>query len=458
MSELDDDLQDIDYRVPFDQDRADVDDLLARLVRIQRAISRREKTFSAEVEAYNAAIKAAFDHLSMTCNEYRRLSDSARRICSDIGVEMRMQGEQKGEESPEWDQSEEGRRHEKWLDVWDAFGHKSMEFSFGGPERIKLPKTPLSKLIAALPHRPDDLKPSEVPKAAAERRIDPKVTASVASSWRRIDAWLAANAPMLAPKMREGATPKAISETERALGLELPDAVRASYLIHDGSGIMSLFPSGDYMTLEQMLSDHKMWREMDEEYREWMGIEGHPTGPIQKVHYHLKWVPLAANGGGDGTLIDMAPAKGGVVGQLIDFGHEEGPEGVAATGLAEYLAYLADGLEAGAATIGEDTYLVWQKGPVWKRSAYDPAMTRSAPKDAASAGEPAKRYFEFISGTSSKFWEVSSEGVEMTTRFGKIGTNGQSSTKSFDSPEKAAAETAKMIAKKVKEGYVEKAH
>ncbi|WP_254054118.1 WGR domain-containing protein [Singulisphaera sp. GP187] len=61
-----------------------------------------------------------------------------------------------------------------------------------------------------------------------------------------------------------------------------------------------------------------------------------------------------------------------------------------------------------------------------------------------------------MAGTSSKFWEVSQEGSDMTTRYGKIGTKGQSTTKSFDNPEKAIAETAKMIAKKVKEGYVEK--
>jgi predicted DNA-binding WGR domain protein len=69
--------------------------------------------------------------------------------------------------------------------------------------------------------------------------------------------------------------------------------------------------------------------------------------------------------------------------------------------------------------------------------------------------QPAKRYFEFTDEKSSKFWEVSHQGSDMTTRWGKIGTGGQSKTKSFASPEKAAAETAKIIATKVKEGYVE---
>ena len=80
------------------------------------------------------------------------------------------------------------------------------------------------------------------------------------------------------------------------------------------------------------------------------------------------------------------------------------------------------------------------------------------PPDPAEAGvEPdGGRYFEFVGGTSNKFWEVLQEGGGVTTRYGKIGTRGQSSTKTYDSPEKAAGETAKIVARKIKEGYVEK--
>ena len=36
-----------------------------------------------------------------------------------------------------------------------------------------------------------------------------------------------------------------------------------------------------------------------------------------------------------------------------------------------------------------------------------------------------KRYFEFIEGSSSKFWEISVSDKIVTVRFGRIGTNGQ---------------------------------
>ena len=199
-----------------------------------------------------------------------------------------------------------------------------------------------------------------------------------------------------------------------------------------------------------MFGQYKIWKELVEE-GSFDDEESEPEGPIRKVHYHLKWIPLTHDGGGDHTLIDLAPAEGGQVGQLIDFSHETGPEGVAAPGLAEYLSVLADGFESGAGSVNEeDGYIDWHQERGMARSAFSPA-----PKE-SGAETTAKRYFEFTEGTSNKFWEVSHQGGEMTTRYGKIGTDGRSTTKSYATPEKAAAETAKIIAKKVEEGYVEK--
>lgn len=65
------------------------------------------------------------------------------------------------------------------------------------------------------------------------------------------------------------------------------------------------------------------------------------------------------------------------------------------------------------------------------------------------------RRFEFIEGTSSKFWEVSTSGTNVTVRYGRIGTNGQSQTKSFTSPTAAGQHAEKQIASKLAKGYRE---
>ncbi len=60
---------------------------------------------------------------------------------------------------------------------------------------------------------------------------------------------------------------------------------------------------------------------------------------------------------------------------------------------------------------------------------------------------------EFNDGTSHKFWEIAVEGTSHTVRYGKVGSNGQSKTKSFDSEEQAQAAADKLIAQKRKKGY-----
>ncbi len=65
------------------------------------------------------------------------------------------------------------------------------------------------------------------------------------------------------------------------------------------------------------------------------------------------------------------------------------------------------------------------------------------------------RRFELSDGTSEKFWEVGVEGSSFTVRFGRIGTNGQTQTKTFPSDAKALAEADKLVGEKTKKGYVE---
>lgn len=58
-------------------------------------------------------------------------------------------------------------------------------------------------------------------------------------------------------------------------------------------------------------------------------------------------------------------------------------------------------------------------------------------------------------GVSHKFFEVIVIGCEMTTRYGRIGSNGQRLIKKLDTPEKANIEAKKKIKAKQKKGYAE---
>jgi DNA ligase-1 len=70
-------------------------------------------------------------------------------------------------------------------------------------------------------------------------------------------------------------------------------------------------------------------------------------------------------------------------------------------------------------------------------------------------GQTSKRRFEFVEGTSSKFWEIQVDGGDVQVQFGRIATAGQSTAKSFPDQETAEKHAAKVIREKVAKGYRE---
>lgn len=72
-----------------------------------------------------------------------------------------------------------------------------------------------------------------------------------------------------------------------------------------------------------------------------------------------------------------------------------------------------------------------------------------------STGSAELRYFEFANEKSSKFWEVSITGSEVTVRYGKIGTDGTTKPKELDSDDAAQKHYEKLIEQKTAKGYVE---
>ena len=89
------------------------------------------------------------------------------------------------------------------------------------------------------------------------------------------------------------------------------------------------------------------------------------------------------------------------------------------------------------------------------RAKAKPAAKAAPPKPAAKRGPGGARRFEFVEGSSSKFWEIQLEGSSFTTRYGKLGTDGQVTLKEFDSPDRAQKEYDKLVVEKTKKGYVE---
>lgn len=67
----------------------------------------------------------------------------------------------------------------------------------------------------------------------------------------------------------------------------------------------------------------------------------------------------------------------------------------------------------------------------------------------------ATRSLIFSDGSSNKFWTIVLDGSDQTVTFGKVGTVGQTQTKSFNSDEAALKSYDKLVAEKTKKGYVD---
>lgn len=98
----------------------------------------------------------------------------------------------------------------------------------------------------------------------------------------------------------------------------------------------------------------------------------------------------------------------------------------------------------------------WPAGPspapVRKAVAAAPAPS-ATPRSSPAPSSGARRRFEFTEGGSSKFWEVELRGHEHIVRFGRTGTEGQTRTKAFGSPEAASLDAEQLIVEKTRKGY-----
>jgi predicted DNA-binding WGR domain protein/Leucine-rich repeat (LRR) protein len=65
-----------------------------------------------------------------------------------------------------------------------------------------------------------------------------------------------------------------------------------------------------------------------------------------------------------------------------------------------------------------------------------------------------KNYFEYQDDKSSKFWEITIDGVTLKTRYGKIGTAGQTTEKTFANEAATQKEYNKLVKEKTSKGYI----
>lgn len=104
----------------------------------------------------------------------------------------------------------------------------------------------------------------------------------------------------------------------------------------------------------------------------------------------------------------------------------------------------------------------WRKSKQRKGYDYNPGTGQyrrsqtpgGASTNAAESNVPPKHYYTYDQGRSHKFWEISRSNTDVTVRWGRIGTPGQTKTKSFPTVGRAIKWGDAMIRSKKAKGYV----
>ena len=169
-------------------------------------------------------------------------------------------------------------------------------------------------------------------------------------SWSRIEMWLRDNAPETYRGLKEPATEDAIRSAESVLPGPIPDEFRDLYRRHDGQSGVTDPIAGDWelLSLTEVVSKWKMLKELLDKgtFAKATAI-AKAIGPVRTVWWSEQWIPFAYDGVGDLQCIDLDPPEGGKVGQVVTYWHDRGEREHVADSLNEWLARLADDLEAG---------------------------------------------------------------------------------------------------------------
>jgi predicted DNA-binding WGR domain protein len=64
-----------------------------------------------------------------------------------------------------------------------------------------------------------------------------------------------------------------------------------------------------------------------------------------------------------------------------------------------------------------------------------------------------RREYQFVEGSSQKFWAIELDGTKHTIQFGRIGTAGQTQSKEFKTAAEARKAYEKLVHEKIKKGY-----
>jgi cell wall assembly regulator SMI1 len=197
--------------------------------------------------------------------------------------------------------------------------------------------------------------------------------------WQRLEAHLASHAPGMLNSLNPPVSEEALRRAEAALGVPLPADLAASLRVHDGQipdsvplvpaeyggrrlGRRQIATWGELAPLDQIVRDTLQERE---------GMhDGAVLAEVAAAHFEFdgpvrrdgdwSWIVFVNAGSGDRLGLDLRPADGGQVGQVLSIVHDPNQLFVLAPSYRAWFQTLVERYEAGQYAVADQG--TWHPG------------------------------------------------------------------------------------------------
>lgn len=144
------------------------------------------------------------------------------------------------------------------------------------------------------------------------------------AEWTRLESALVARRPDVIHALNPAASTATIIELERQLSAVLPSDYVECLKVHDGQAPDSawLFEEGEFLSSHRVARRWKIWNDL------WVagefdGVDAKVDPGVGNQWWSPGWIPFTYNGAGDHLCLDLTPAAGGAIGQIITVWHDD---------------------------------------------------------------------------------------------------------------------------------------
>ncbi|GAB1779210.1 hypothetical protein PMEGAS67_46870 [Priestia megaterium] len=168
--------------------------------------------------------------------------------------------------------------------------------------------------------------------------------------WNEFEQWLELNYLQDEDIFNAAATKIEIAQAENIMGLKFPESFKDILLMHNGQKSEGLGVIGNYdlLSLDEIVHSWRVMKELFDggEFEDFEEVE--PVGPVKgEFWWNPLWIPIVVNTTGDYICIDLDPAEGGKVGQIITFWHDWEEREVVSDSLEKWFQQIVTHLKNG---------------------------------------------------------------------------------------------------------------